>query len=109
MCKHVAKKLPYPLRFVPDQYKTQQMCDRTILENGVILKSVPDCYKNQDVCYKAVDNYPHALELFPECFMTQKICDKAVNTYPSTIVNLFLNAIRLKKCVIKQFIDIFCI
>ena len=28
------KKLPYLLRYVPDQYKTQQMCDKAILENG---------------------------------------------------------------------------
>ena len=24
MCKHTVKRLPYPLRYVPDQYKTQQ-------------------------------------------------------------------------------------
>ena len=24
VCKHAVKKLPYLLRFVPDQYKTQQ-------------------------------------------------------------------------------------
>ena len=45
MCKHEVKKLPYLLRYVPDQYKTQQMCDKADLENGGTLKSVPDCYK----------------------------------------------------------------
>ena len=25
MCKHAVKKLPYVLRYVPDQYDTQQM------------------------------------------------------------------------------------
>ena len=58
MCKHAVKKLPYPLRYVTDQYKTQQMCDKAILENGGTLKSIPDCYKNEEVCNKAVDNYP---------------------------------------------------
>ena len=29
--KHVVKKLPYLLRYVPDQYKTQQICDKAIL------------------------------------------------------------------------------
>ena len=55
------------------------MCDKAVLENGGALKSVPDCYKNQEMCNKAVDNYPHALELF-------------------------LNAMRLKKCAIKLLI-----
>ena len=27
----------------PDQYKTQQMCDKVILENSGTLESVPDC------------------------------------------------------------------
>ena len=55
---------------------------------------------------KAVDNYPHVLEFVPECFMTKKMCDKAVNTYPSANI-FFLNALWLKKCVIKQLINAF--
>ena len=34
MCKHAVKKLPYLLRYVPDRYKIQQMCDIAILKNG---------------------------------------------------------------------------
>ena len=34
------------------------MCYKTILENGGTLKYIPDCYKNQEMCNKAVDNYP---------------------------------------------------
>ena len=45
MCKHAVKKLPDLLRCIPDQYKTQQMCDKAILENAGTSKSVPDCYK----------------------------------------------------------------
>ena len=40
LCKHAVKKLLYLLRYVPDQYKTQQMCDKAITENGGTLKSV---------------------------------------------------------------------
>ena len=32
MCKHAVKKLPFLTRSVSDQYKTQQMRDKTILE-----------------------------------------------------------------------------
>ena len=46
MCKHAGKKLPYLLIYDPDQYKTEQMCGKAILENGGTLKSVPDCNKN---------------------------------------------------------------
>ena len=37
------EKLLYPARYVPDQYKTQQMYDKAILENGGTLKSILDC------------------------------------------------------------------
>ena len=31
-CKHAVKNLPYLLTYVPDQNKTQEMCDKTIPE-----------------------------------------------------------------------------
>ena len=34
MCKHAVKKLRYLLRYIPDQYKTQRMWDKAILENA---------------------------------------------------------------------------
>ena len=40
-----SKKLLYVLRFVPNQDKTQQMCDKAILENSGILMSIPDATK----------------------------------------------------------------
>ena len=124
MSKHAVKKLPFVIRYVPDQYKTQQMCDKAILENGGTLESVPECYKNQRIHDKAVDNYPHALKFVPDSYITQKMCDKGISTHPSTIkfvpechktqemcakaVNrcffffffiLFLIGIKLNKCV----------
>ena len=85
MYKHGVEKLPYLLRYVPDKYKTQKMCDKPILEKGGTLKYIPDCYKNQNMCNKAVENYPPALEFVPECYKTQKMCDKTVDIYPYTI------------------------
>ena len=34
MCKTGVKKLPFVIRYVPDQYKTQHMFDKAALENG---------------------------------------------------------------------------
>ena len=68
MHKHAVKNLPYLSRYVPDQYKTLQMCDNAVVGNSGTLKSVPNCYKVLEVSNKAVDNYPHALEFVPECY-----------------------------------------
>ena len=104
ICKHVVKKLPFVIRYVSDQYNTQQMCDKAILENGGT-ESVPDCYKNQQMCDKVVDNYPHTLKFVPGSYVTRKMCDEAVNTYGS--IQFVPDCYRLEKCVIKLLIDVF--
>ena len=45
-CVRWVKELPVILRYISDQYKSQEMCDKAILENGGTLTSVPDCNKN---------------------------------------------------------------
>ena len=47
MCKHAVRNLTYLIKYASDKCKTQQTCDRAILENGEILKFVFDCYKYQ--------------------------------------------------------------
>ena len=39
MCKHAVKKLPFARGYVPGRYRTQQKCDKAILENGVTSES----------------------------------------------------------------------
>ena len=51
MFKHAVKKLPYLLRYFRDQYKTQQVCYKGILEN---VRS----WLLQKSWNKVVDNYP---------------------------------------------------
>ena len=69
MCKHAVKKSLY-LGHVHDKYKSQQMCDKAVLENGGTEDSVSDCYQNQEMFKKRVGDYPHASELVPESFLT---------------------------------------
>ena len=90
ICEHAVKKLLFIIRYVPDWYTTQKMCDKAILENGGTLESVP-----------------HASEFVSDCYKTKK-SNKAVNTYLLKY-DLFLYTIRLKKCVIKLLILFFCI
>ena len=70
MSKNAIKKLPFVIMFVPDWYKTWEICDKVILENGGMLKCVPDCCKSQKLCDKAVDYYSHVLEFVPDCLKT---------------------------------------
>ena len=62
MRKNAVKRLLLVIKYVPDGYKTQEIYDKVILENGVALMFVSNCYKNQQICNKAVDGYDHVLE-----------------------------------------------
>ena len=41
ICKHRVKKLLFVMRYVLDQYKTQEKCNKAILENFGTLQSFP--------------------------------------------------------------------
>ena len=41
---------------VPNQYKTQEMCDKIVCEDPFKLKYCHDRYKIQEKCNKAIDH-----------------------------------------------------
>ena len=42
MCKNAVKNLPFVIMYVSDRQKTQEMCDKIILENDGMLRFIPD-------------------------------------------------------------------
>ena len=52
MCKNTVEKFSFVIRYVPYRYKTQEMCDIVVLENGGMLKFVTDYCKNQKCVIK---------------------------------------------------------
>ena len=42
MCKNSVKKLPFVTTDAPDRYKTYEMCDKVIRENGRMLRLILD-------------------------------------------------------------------
>ena len=52
MCKHAVKKLSYLIYNVPDQYKTQQICDKAVDDCLAALKFVPDWFATSKIIKK---------------------------------------------------------
>ena len=50
------------------------MCDKIISENPVSLRYVLDQYKTQQMCSRAVDDFLTALKLVPDWFVTRNFC-----------------------------------
>ena len=55
--------MPFIIRYVLDQYETQKIYDKAILENDGTLESVRAQCETQEMCCKAGDNYVHALKV----------------------------------------------
>ena len=62
---------PYSLAFVPDCFKTQEMCDEAFEIDPFILWHVPDHLKMQGMCIRAVEAGLGLLEYVPNWFVTQ--------------------------------------
>ena len=82
-------KRVFDKKFIPDCFKTQEMCDKAVDEFPGCFRSVPDKFKTQKMCEKAFDEYPEldgredmSLYFIPNKFKTQEICEKAVDKYP---------------------------
>ena len=70
--KHAVKRLPFLIRYVPDQYKTQEMCDKAVLENSETFRSVPDCNKSTTVIKLSTITLLK-ITLVPKCYKTQEM------------------------------------
>ena len=77
---------PYSLEFVPDHFKTEEMCKEAVNNKAYMLRYVPDHLKTQEMCEKVMNVRPAALFFITNCFKTQKTCDKAFEEDPSSLM-----------------------
>ena len=54
---------------VPDQFKTQETCNRAVQSKPWVLKFLPDQFKTQEMCNRAVQSKPEVLEYVPDWFV----------------------------------------
>ena len=76
ICERALEKCPYYLKFVPDKYKTQMMCEKTFEKPwSLLLKYAPDNFKTQEACDKTVRDYPSYLQFVPDWFVAREGVD----------------------------------
>ena len=65
---------PWSLAFIPDELKTQKMCEKSVTFNPYALEFVPDCFKTKRISEWAVEDESGALKFVPDHFKTKRIC-----------------------------------
>ena len=66
---------PFVFDSVPDQYKTQEMCDKAFTNDPFMIYCLYR-YKTQEMCDEAVDDFLSALKSFPDWFVQSKMIKK---------------------------------
>ena len=61
---------------IPDRNKTQDMCNRVVYEDTLLIVYCPDKYKTQRMCEEAVDDFLATLKLISDLFVTSKMIQK---------------------------------
>ena len=72
MCNRVLSKVRFSIRHVPDQCKTQQMCDEAVDDCLAALKFVPDGF----VTRKKLENLDNALQANDDILFNNKDFNK---------------------------------
>ena len=65
MCFRVVKKYMHPMRYVPDDLKTQEMCNKAVEGDPWQLGDFPNHLKTEEMCEKAVEDQPETLQYVP--------------------------------------------
>ena len=85
MCKKAVNISSSAIQFVPECYKTREMCDKSVPKDPFMLKYSDDRYKNQEMCDKAFSEEPFLLKICHDSYKTPEMRDKAVDDFPTTL------------------------
>ena len=77
--------IKFAIKFVPECYKIQKICDKTVHTCPFVFEFVPDQYKIQDMCVKVVSKKPFMLRNCLDRYKTREMCDEAVNACLSAL------------------------
>ena len=78
MYNKTVSNYPSAMQFVPEFYKTQEMCDKAVNTCFLVFYSGPDRYKTQEMCDRVVSKDAFMLIYCTDRYKTQKMCDEVV-------------------------------
>ncbi|MDR2583667.1 MAG: DUF4116 domain-containing protein [Fibromonadaceae bacterium] len=72
------KQYGWLIQFIPEAFRTEEICCNAIKNCGIMLEYVPEKFKTKELCTEATEQYGCALEFVPKEFKTEEFCRKAV-------------------------------
>lgn len=78
ICLEAVKRNGDALCWVPEDFKTSEMCFIAINQSGISLEHISSQNKTYEMCLEAVKNHAHALRYVPENFQTDELVKAAI-------------------------------
>lgn len=73
------------IQFIPNEYKTPELCNIAIINYGSSLNFIPKKLITKELCEVAVSNYGYALQYVPNKFKTPEICKISLTKWGSAL------------------------
>ena len=70
---------PSTIKFVPERFMTEEMCEKAVNRCFFILDSIPDWYKPQETCGRVASEDLFLTVYCPDKYITQVMCDEVVD------------------------------
>ena len=71
--------LSFYIKFVPDCYKTQEICDKAVNRCFLPFIHIHDWYKTEEKCHSNISEDPFSIMSCPYKYKTQRMCDDVVD------------------------------
>ena len=78
--------LTWKLAYVPDHFKTQEMCNEAVHIELHSFAFVPDDFKTQEMWNEIMCTMPVTFHRNPDSFKTQEMCIKVVEVDPPSLM-----------------------
>ena len=66
------------IQFVPECYKTQEMCDKAVNRCFFVFIYILDWYKTQEMCDRVISEDPFMIVYCSDRCKTQGMCDESI-------------------------------
>jgi hypothetical protein len=119
LCQKAVKALGSAFEFVTEHIKTSEpegraLCRAAVKDAGLMLRYVPEQYKTTELCLEAVKEWGYALAFVPEALKTPELCLHAMSSKPKDISAMLGEDERIlwhtsrrqsspKKCAVPQY------
>lgn len=88
VCMNEACRYHKVLSYIPDSFKTYELCKYAVENQGLALEFVPTRYITEELCNIAVNSNGVALAFVPEEFITKEMAITALTNYKEACKNI---------------------